>query len=224
MKGKISEVFDSIQGEGLYLGERQVFVRFFGCNLNCRFCDTRLNSFLEYEPEELYKELKMYHRRGHHSVSFTGGEPLLQKDFLKEVLKLTHKDNLKNYLETNGTLPDALKEVIDYIHIVAMDLKLSSSTGLNNFWEAHRVFLEVAAKKEVFVKIVICECTEEGDLMDGLKIIRETAKNTILILQPDSGARQASLDSKLDFFKNICRREKIITCVIPQVHKITGVK
>jgi organic radical activating enzyme len=224
MKGKIAEVFDSIQGEGLYLGERQVFVRFFGCNLSCRFCDTRLNSFLEYKPEELYKELKMYYRKWHHSVSFTGGEPLLQKDFLRDTLKLTHKDNLKNYLETNGTLPDALKEVIDYVHIVAMDLKLPSSTGLSSLWQAHRVFLEIAAKKEVFVKAVICECTEEGDLLEGLKLIREAAKNTILILQPDSGINRGSLDAKLAFFKDMCRREKVTTCVIPQVHKISGVK
>lgn len=224
MKGKISEVFDSIQGEGLYLGERQVFVRFFGCNLNCRFCDTKLHSFLEYEPEELYKELKLYLRKGHHSVSFTGGEPLLQKEFLKETLRLTSKNNLKNYLETNGTLPDALKEVIDHVHIVAMDLKLPSSTGLNELWQVHRVFLEIAAKKEVFVKAVICECTQESDLLDGLRLIRQAAQNTILILQPDSGINRGVLDSKLETFKDMCRREKVTTCVIPQVHKIAGVK
>ncbi len=224
MKGKISEVFDSIQGEGLYLGERQVFVRFFGCNLNCRFCDTKLTSFMEYDPKELYEELKIYSSNRHHSISFTGGEPLLQKDFLKEILKLTHKENLKNYLETNGTLPEALKEVIDYIHIVAMDLKLSSSTGLSNYWQAHRLFLEIAAKKEVFVKAVICDCTQEDDLLDGLKMIRESARHTILILQPDSGAKHSEMENKLKLFKDICRRERITTCVIPQVHKIAGVK
>ncbi|MBP7836242.1 MAG: 7-carboxy-7-deazaguanine synthase QueE, partial [Candidatus Omnitrophica bacterium] len=60
MKGKIAEVFDSVQGEGLYLGEKQIFVRFYGCNLGCRFCDTKLQSFMEYEPEELFQELKLY--------------------------------------------------------------------------------------------------------------------------------------------------------------------
>ncbi|PIP19545.1 MAG: hypothetical protein COT38_06045 [Candidatus Omnitrophica bacterium CG08_land_8_20_14_0_20_41_16] len=223
MKGKIAEVFDSVQGEGLYLGEKQIFVRFFGCNLSCRFCDTKLYSFSEYGPQELYERLKMY-RKNYHSVCFTGGEPLVQKDFLKEISKLTHKDNLKNYLETNGTLPDALKDVIDYIDIVAMDFKFPSSTDLNSFWDAHRLFLEVASAKEVFIKAVICESTEEGDLIDALRLIREVAKNTILILQPDSGASSESLINKLDGFKDICRREKITTCVIPQVHKIMGLK
>src|SRR3990167_3151859 len=103
MTGKIAEVFDSIQGEGLYLGEKQIFVRFFGCNLSCKFCDTKSDRFTEYEPEELFEEIKLYHN-SFHSISFTGGEPLLQNDCLKEVLKLTSGHGYKNYLETNGTL------------------------------------------------------------------------------------------------------------------------
>lgn len=223
IKGKISEVFDSIQGEGLYLGERQIFVRFFGCNLSCRYCDTNMNSFLEYLPEELFNELRIYNK-DYHSVSLTGGEPLLQKDFLKETLKLIHENNLKSYLETNGTLPEALDEVIDYVDIIAMDLKLPSSTGLGNFWEAHRSFLKIATKKEVFIKTVICESTKEEDLLEGLRVISEVARNSILILQPDSGVSDLVLNKKLDDFKNICRRERVTTCVIPQVHKIAGVK
>ena len=223
IKGKIAEVFDSIQGEGLYLGEKQIFVRFFGCNLKCSFCDTKMDSFLEYGPEELFNELKMY-CGNYHSVSFTGGEPLLQKDFLKEILKLTYKDKLKNYLETNGTLPEALKDIIEYVHIVAMDFKLPSSTGLNNFWDEHRLFLEIASKKEVFIKMVIGESTDEEDLIDGLRLINKVAKYSVLILQPDSGTSNAALNEKLESFKEICRKESIVTCVIPQVHKIAGVK
>lgn len=224
IKGKIAEVFDSVQGEGLYLGEKQIFVRLFGCNLNCRYCDTKMNSFLEYTPEELFNELKIYHQ-GDHTISFTGGEPLLQKDFLKEILKLTYKDNAKNYLETNGTLPQALEEVIEYVHIVAMDFKFPSSTGQNSFWDEHRLFLETASQKEVFIKTVITETTEEKDLIEGLKLIREVAKYSILILQPDSGARDnLALNKKLEDFKEICRRERITACVIPQVHVIAGVK
>ena len=148
MKGRIAEVFDSIQGEGLYLGEKQIFVRFYGCNLECRFCDTKLKSFMEYEPEELFRELKLYQDK-YHSVSFTGGEPLLQKDFLKEMLKMTRKDNFRNYLETNGVLYEELEDVIDYVDIVAMDLKLPSSTGLGDFWDEHRLFLKIASQREV---------------------------------------------------------------------------
>jgi organic radical activating enzyme len=99
MLGKITEVFTSVQGEGLYFGEEQIFVRFFGCNLKCRFCDTHLDRFTEYEPQELIREMNM-HKNGRSTVSFTGGEPLLQRHFLKELSGLTKKSGYKNYLET----------------------------------------------------------------------------------------------------------------------------
>lgn len=223
MKGKISEVFDSIQGEGIYLGEKQLFVRFFGCNLGCQFCDTKLTHFTEYEPEELFARLKLY-RRNFHSISFTGGEPLLQKDFLKEILKLTHQEGFKNYLETNGTLPDALEEVIDYLDIVAMDLKLPSSTGLNDFWDTHRRFFELATSKEVFLKAVICQSTDAEDLKKSLRLIKETNKSVILILQPNSQQEYSQLREKIESLRDICIKDNIIACIIPQMHKKIGIK
>jgi len=223
MKGKIAEVFDSVQGEGLYLGEKQIFVRFYGCNLGCRFCDTKLQSFMEYEPEELFQELKLY-RDKYHSISFTGGEPLLQKDFLKEILKLTRKDNFKNYLETNGVLYEELKDIIEHVDFVAMDLKLPSSTGLGDFWKEHRLFLQVAAQREVFVKTVICRDTTEDDFREGLRLIRETAQQAVLILQPDSNEGRRHLHDKIESFKELCRKERVTVCAVEQIHKAIGVK
>lgn len=223
MRGKITEVFESVQGEGLYVGDRQVFVRFFGCNLNCQFCDTKPDYFREYAPRELFEELKQYpHSR--HSISFTGGEPLLQKDFLKELLPLTCEYGFRNYLETNGTLPEELAEVIDYVDVTAMDLKLSSSTGLDNFWDVHRRFLEIASKKEVFLKAVICDTTNEEDLNQALNLISEVNKAAILILQPDSYGNNLQIKEKAERFKEICLREKVTACIIPQMHKIIGVR
>lgn len=223
MKGKVAEVFQSIQGEGIYLGERQLFVRFFGCNLNCKFCDTKLNHFVEYEPQDLLEELKL-HLGIYHSVSFTGGEPLLQKDFLKKILALTHQSGFKNYLETNGTLPDALGEVIDYLDIVAMDLKLPSSTELDDYWQAHSEFLRIASAKETFLKAVICKSTQEEDLRTALGIIKEINSNAILVLQPNNYEIHDSLTDKLERFKNICRENNITSRIIPQMHKIWGVR
>jgi len=223
MKGRIVEVFESIQGEGIYLGERQIFVRFFGCNLDCKFCDTRLARFKEYTPEELFQELRNYPGK-YHTISFTGGEPLLQVDFLKEILKLTKRGNFSNYLETNGTLPEALEGVINYLDVIAMDLKLASSTGTMNFWASHRKFLEIAAKKEVFLKIVICQSTTKEDLIDAINLIKEINKIRLLVLQPNSQENSVTLQKKIEIFKNICIEEEITACIIPQVHKVIGVR
>lgn len=223
MKARIAEVFDSVQGEGLYLGEKQIFVRFFGCNLACRFCDTQLNSFMEYEPEELFEEIQLY-QDDYHSISFTGGEPLLQKDFLKEALKLTFKHGYKNYLETNGTLASELIDIIDYLDIVAMDIKLPSSTGMCNLWGLHRKFLKVASQKEVFLKTIICQSTTEEDLKEALLLIKEVHLAGVLVLQPNSYENDGQLTEKLANFKDICMKEDVIACVIPQMHKITGVR
>lgn len=222
-KGRICEVFESVQGEGIYLGERQIFVRFFGCNLSCSFCDTKLDKFTEFDLHELLAELKLYNDH-YHSISFTGGEPLLQKDFLKEVLKLTRVEGFKNYLETNGTLFAELNDVIDYLDFVAMDLKLPSSSGMGNLWWMHRKFLEIASKKEVFLKSVICRSTTEEDLREAVKLINEVNKSAILVLQPNFHEFDAALKEKMENFKQICNEGKITTIIIPQMHKVVGIK
>ncbi|MEI6631897.1 MAG: 7-carboxy-7-deazaguanine synthase QueE [bacterium] len=221
MKGKISEVFDSVQGEGIYLGEKQLFVRFFGCNLNCKYCDTKMDCFTEYEPAELLEEIRLY-RDKYHSISFTGGEPLLQVDFLKEILRLTRKDNFRHYLETNGTLPDALGQVIDDVDIVAMDIKLPTSTGLDNFWHKHRKFLSIASVKEVFLKSVICDSTQEADLLLALELIKEINKSVVMVLQPNSREDSEPLRKKIEDFRDTCIKHHITSCIIPQIHKVVG--
>ncbi len=223
MKARIAEVFDSIQGEGIYLGEKQIFVRFFGCNLHCRFCDTKLDRFIEYEPQELFEEIKLYHT-DFHSISFTGGEPLLQKDFLKEILKLTSAEGYKNYLETNGTLPGELEEVIDYLNIIAMDLKLPSSTGMGDLFALQRKFLEIALQKEVLLKAVICQSTKEEDLRKALALIKEVNRPLVFVLQPNSYEDYSQIEEKIENFKSIGLEENIPTCIIPQMHKKVGLR
>ena len=222
MLGRVSEIFHSVQGEGLYLGEKQLFVRLFGCNLSCKFCDTKLNRFMEYEPHEVVDELKLYD--DFHSVSFTGGEPLLQKDFLKESLKLSQQQGFKNYLETNGTLAAELEDVIDFVDIVAMDVKLPSSTDMGQLWDVHQRFLKVASRKEVFVKMIICKATQEKCLREALGLIRNVNKAAIAVLQPNSFEHDDALDALMESFRDICDAEGVTSCIIPQMHKAAGIR
>ncbi|MBL7197904.1 MAG: 7-carboxy-7-deazaguanine synthase QueE [Candidatus Omnitrophica bacterium] len=183
-KGKIAEIFYSIQGEGIYTGLPQVFVRFYGCNLSCKFCDTKLTQFNKYSVLKLFEILSEFKDK-FHSVCFTGGEPLLQKDFLKEALVLIKQKGITTYLETNGTLPAELSEVIDYIDIIAMDWKLSSSTGLKDFDRQHIAFLKIASEKDVFIKMVICDSTEVSDLEKATELIIKVNREIPLVLQPN---------------------------------------
>lgn len=221
MKGRITEIFRSVQGEGIYLGEEQVFVRLFGCNLSCTFCDTHLNRFMEYEPHELLEEIKLYDG-DLHSVSFTGGEPLLQYEFLRETLELMKQNGYSTYLETNGTLIGELRKVIDFVDIVAMDLKLPSSSGMGYFWGIHRRFLQVASRKEVFLKTIIAESTKKEDVVEALKLIKEINPAAVLVLQPNSFDAQDKLKDKMNIFKDLSYKEGITCCVIPQIHKTIG--
>src|SRR3989338_7172358 len=120
LKADIAEIFSSIQGEGIFLGARQIFVRFKDCNMKCVFCDEPKDlDSRSYSPQELTDEIKRWEQdeKPHHSISLTGGEPLLYANFLREFLKLLKREGLKTYLETNGTLPGELSKVISLVDI-----------------------------------------------------------------------------------------------------------
>lgn len=173
----IIEIFSSIQGEGPYIGYRQIFVRFANCNLNCNYCDTPFNeqklckiethtgseTFKEIEnqivQENLVNIISGFLTSNHHSISLTGGEPLLHSDYIMGFIdKLRLVDNkTKIYLETNGTLVKFLDKTIGKIDIISMDIKLESSCGVKTQWDAHRDFVKIALenKKEIFAKIVV---------------------------------------------------------------------
>lgn len=223
MEAKISEVFRSIQGEGIYVGVSQVFVRFYGCSLKCRFCDTQLNRFEEINTLELIKKIKPL-SDNLHSLAITGGEPLEQADFLKIFLSLARKENFKIYLETNGVLYNGLKDLIDFIDIVSMDIKLPSSTGLKAFWQEHQNFLEIASEKDVFIKTVICLSTTEEDLTRAVSLISQNNKKVPLVLQPDTFELNQELLNKILAFKDIASASLEDVRIIPQIHKLTGVK
>ena len=140
VNGRIVEIFRSIQGEGPYAGVAQAFVRLFECNMHCVWCDTPQSigdgkkEFITYTPEELFKAIGPL-TKNIHSVSITGGEPLIQVDFLKAFLTLLKKHKFTTHLDTNGTLPENLRALLPLIDIIAMDMKLPSSTRQKAFWK-----------------------------------------------------------------------------------------
>jgi pyruvate-formate lyase-activating enzyme len=129
-----------------------------------------------------------------------------------------------NYLETNGTLPDELAEVIDDVNIVAMDIKLPSSTGQEFLGEKHERFLSIASRKDVFVKSVICSTTTDEDFMKMVRLIRKVNSSVILVLQPNGYENHGMLDSRMDELREKCRKEGLTACGIGQVQKKLGIR
>ena len=240
-RANVSEVFSSIQGEGVYVGRRQVFVRFYGCNLKCRYCDTPRTRAadgrcgIETEPgtgrfvafeipidaEKLTESVTFLAKQArHHSIILTGGEPLLHADFLRHWLPaLLGGPGI--HLETNGTLPDALEKIIDLVNVTAMDIKLPSATGMTPQWDQHISFLRVAASREVFVKVVFSEDTPDAELDEVARIVSSVSPPPAVVLQPVTGAGAPPPGRILSSHAFLSNRLPNVL-VIPQTHKIIG--
>ncbi|MEW6009007.1 MAG: radical SAM protein [Candidatus Omnitrophota bacterium] len=164
-------------------------------------------------------------RKGpYHSVSFTGGEPLLQKDFLKEILPSLRQKGMKIYLETNGILSEELRQVIDYIDFIAMDFKLPSSTGTEDFWDEHKRFLKIASKRKVFVKAVICNSTKLKDIKKAGSLLAACNKDIPFVLQPNFFELSKQLIIKIRDFQRFCLKHLSDVRIIPQMHRLVGLR
>jgi len=236
----VSEVFSSIQGEGLYVGRRQVFVRFRGCTLRCAYCDTpesrrtgpcRIETtagsgeFLTVENPISSADLRAAVRglagqARHHSVSLTGGEPLLHADFLAIWLASLGGGH-RVHLETNGTLPNELEKIIGLVDVVAMDVKLPSITGQEPRYDDHLRFLQAAARREVFVKAVFGEATPDSELDEVARIVCRVDPVLPVVLQPLTGNGRPSARRLLSAQERLSRKLPNVL-VIPQMHKIIG--
>lgn len=225
MKAKIVEIFQSIQGEGKYVGVKQVFVRFFECPMHCVWCDTphsigdTTREFQEYSFDEIARKIDEL-REGCHSVSLTGGEPLLQKDFIKMLLPFFKQRGLLAYLETSGILYKELQEIIDMVDIVAMDFKLPSSTKCQAYWKEHEEFLRIASQKDMFIKAVITSDTEEKDMKRSIDLIASFDPNILFILQPNYLEMKNGVIQKCLKFQEDCSKRLNNVRILPQVHKL----
>ncbi len=243
-KADLIEIFSSIQGEGVLVGHRQIFLRFPDCNLNCRYCDTNFlkTATCNIETSPGSGKLKVFTNPldysrvknlitawtselpgAHHSISITGGEPLLHEQVLSSWLPEL-KAILPIYLETNGTLPDQLSRLIQCLDWVSMDIKLHSQTGLRTEWDIHRRFLEIANQTNCFVKLVVGENTPDLELQLAADLITAISKQIPIILQPVTLENRVAVSTR-----RLLEMQALISDVnsnlrvIPQTHRFMGV-
>ena len=126
----VNEIFSSIEGEGIRTGYPATFIRLYGCNLNCSYCDTRYSceghDGTEMNVSEVIEKAK---EAGVKKITLTGGEPLIHKN-VEELVDELVNEGFEVNIETNGSVdiyPYTKKENV----IITMDYKLISS-GMND--------------------------------------------------------------------------------------------
>lgn len=240
----VQEVFSSFQGEGPWVGRRQLFVRFAHCHLKCLYCDTAMQSAdgrchitqpngtlvsvdNPLTPSDLTGQLlACLAQQTHHSVSFTGGEPLLYYRGLQAVLPHI-QPVCKTYLETSGTQPDFLQPLLPWIDMVAMDVKLPSATGEKAYWDEHAQFLRLALQTQVFIKLVFNNNVTENELAEVAKLAH-ISRLIPVILQPETSLTHAPAlnASEQTMFWVAEKLQRVFHDVrlIPQTHKMVAVR
>ena len=204
---KISEIFFSLQGEGLEIGLPTVFVRLFACDLRCSWCDTMYavqgRDFRDKSIAEVITEVEKHECK---RVCITGGEPLIQ---IKEVEELSNhliKDNYKILLETSGhKMPPPILWTENTT--ISMDCKCPSSTMQDRM--DFDLFIKLRAKDQI--KFVI---QDEIDYKYAIGVLNRYNIKANIIFQPTHGSELGWITEKVieDKLENIR--------VLPQLHKI----
>lgn len=239
----VHEIFPSFQGEGLYCGAPQLFLRLSGCNLACSYCDTpqarkrvgeaRVSSWEGELPRvanpvgaaELAEVVASLWEAGMHSVSVTGGEPLLQAEALSALLPLLREREIPVYLETNGTLYDEVQGLLPWLDFIAMDIKLPSLSQGTDHGEEHLRFLHAARGKELFLKMVVDGTTAPEEVTCMSRRLKEETAHLTLALQP--AWRRGGRGLKPRHAWELARAAAPFFAgvrVVPQMHKAWGIR
>ncbi|MBZ4643438.1 MAG: 7-carboxy-7-deazaguanine synthase [Deferribacteres bacterium] len=226
----ISEAFISFQGEGKYIGARQLFIRFSGCDVNCQGCDTDYSSkesfiFFDkiyYNPVNIFQfveDIKGYDIFNEiHSISFTGGEPLLSLEAIKFMISSFGKKT-KYFLETSGYHLDILKEIYDLLDIVSIDIKLKSTFGVddNIYALKNAYFIE---KNKSYFKLIVDNKIEQFEIANVVDLLKSKGFDEIYLHTKNNLVEFKLLSDIMKIFYG-----SGINCFfVPQMHKLVGIR
>lgn len=194
MIGKINsiETLGLVDGPGI-----RVVIFLQGCPLRCIFCHNpetwSLDSDNTMTPEETVNFIKKYKNYFDKDggVTFSGGEPLLQPEYLLETLKLCKKENIHTCLDTSGVYIKNIEEILNYTDLVILDIKAIDNEGYkqitNHDMNKFNEFLSICQKmnKDLWLRQVIIPGINDNleyiyKLKDFIKNIKNVKKIELL--------------------------------------------
>jgi 7-carboxy-7-deazaguanine synthase len=235
---RISEIFTSIEGEGIFVGTKTMFVRLAGCHLKCRWCDTGyalpFNSGKEYSIEEAKELIESQIQPFTYKVNFTGGEPLLQYEALIPIADFVkNRKGLKTYIESSCFDSFRFSKVLEYFDICKIEFKTPDSgvTEEINYQELllnEFKCLELAKEhnKTTYIKVVITNSTEIAIFKVLVNNIFAKIEPSIIsgfVIQPSYGIDEPELEKLLNFYDIVYPLYPEVR-IIPQLHKQIGAR
>ena len=219
---RISERFDSIQGEGKLTGVPSAFIRASGCNLRCSWCDTPYASWNPEGGQESIDDIANWVKStGRKHVVFTGGEPVIQPD-ADELCDRLSSDDRHVTLETAGTIFKPLA-----IDLLSLSPKLANSTPHGTrFAEQHeRQRLNFDAMNQfiahtrgrggdVQVKFVVSEPSDLDELSAVVAQLDDVAADDVLLMP--EGTTNERLDARAGWLAEVCKQTGYRFC--PRLH------
>jgi len=174
---RVNEIFATIEGETSLTGIPMLFVRFTGCSLRCKYCDTAY-AYEDGTDMSMEKLLKIIKKHGLPIVHLTGGEPLEQIELSKLVTRLL-ADNYQIIIETGGSL-DIAPFVRDNVRIM-LDVKTPGS-GMVHRNLLSNIPLMRARTDEI--KFTLCHREDYDWAVDFISEHRLTEKGCVINFSP----------------------------------------
>lgn len=165
-----------------------------GCKLRCKYChnpEMWKQEGKEYTPQELANKLiknKPYFKKNNGGVTFSGGEPLLQIEFLIETTKLLKKENIHVTIDTAGHGVGKYKEILNLIDLIILDIKYAEKAGYKDLTsqsikESEKFINELnKSNKPVWIRqVIIPNLTDNEEYLIKLKKYIKKINNIIKI-------------------------------------------
>ena len=163
----VIEIFDSIDGEGIYTGCLATFIRIAGCNLRCRYCDTKY-SFTGGTKMSIDEIIEKVDAIGNKHITLTGGEPLIHREVENLIDRLCEKGYTVN-IETNGSVDVVLYQFENTV--ITMDYKTISSGENDHMCDN---FIKLLRTKDVLK--IVCNEDDFEDIEQMLKRVKPRAQ------------------------------------------------